>query len=129
SPTVDLTPRKLVITPKERAFIEVLAPLISTPRVAKRLINTYRLLRVSAADPDAFEGGDGPGEYQAVLLLLAIMNGFPSQASVLFRELIQARDGTLATFLDDLQPVPANPGPSGPDLDAQASAAEFSSRL
>jgi CHAT domain/KAP family P-loop domain len=134
-PAIDLTPTRLLITPKEQTFIEVLAPLIPTPRVAKRLINTYRLLRVSATDPDAFEGRDGPGEYQAVLLLLAIMNGFPSQAGALFRELTQADARTWPQFVNDLQPAPLDDVPSDPDApnpDRQASgtmAPEFSSRL
>jgi hypothetical protein len=115
-PTVDLTPSKLLITQDEQAFIEVLAPLIPTPRIAKRLINTYRLLRASPTKPDAFERRNGPGQYQAVLLLLAIMNGFPSQAGVLFRELRQSSADTWPKFVDDLRPLPLDHNaPDGPD--------------
>ena len=136
APTIDLTPTRLLITSKEQTFIELLAPLIATPRVAKRLVNTYRLLRVSATEPTAFEGQDGPGEYQAVLLLLAIMNGFPSQASTFFRELSHARHETWPKFVSDLQPMPLEiniPGATDePIVDPRTStgtAAEFSSRL
>jgi hypothetical protein len=136
-PAIDLTPSKLLITPDEQAFIEVLAPLIPTPRIAKRLINTYRLLRASSTDPDAFQGRTGPAQFQAVLLLLAIMNGFPSQAGVLFRELRQSSVSTWPKFVDDLRPLPLAPGaPDAPDTPdsnrpavLQDVAPEFSSRL
>jgi hypothetical protein len=134
--TIDLVPNTLVITPDEQAFIEALAPLIPTPRVAKRFINTYRLLRASATDRGALEGGTGPEQYQVGLLLLAIMNGFPSQTSTLFRELMNADDRTWPEFIDGLRPVALATDVSGsteapsPERQAQAVVAlEFASRI
>jgi hypothetical protein len=103
-PTIDLIPAKLLITPHEQAFIESLGPLIPTPRVAKRFINTYWLLRVSTTDPDTFK--EQSGRYQAVLLLLAIMNGFPSQAGTLFYEIMKASNTTWLDFIKDIRPLP-----------------------
>ena len=62
----------------EKAFISALYPFISTPRIAKRFFNIYRLLRVTAAKDDAaFEHfiQRESGVYRVVLLLLAISVG------------------------------------------------------
>ncbi len=90
---VDLAPLALLITPQELAFMKRLAPLIGTPRAAKRLSNVYRLLRASMdpADLDGFVGtATGPGEYQVALLLLGILVGCPNQAAVVFERLQEA---------------------------------------
>ena len=62
----------------EEQFIATLHPFISTPRLAKRFINIYRLLRVQAASDDKkFARFIDPenGEYRVVLMLLAISVG------------------------------------------------------
>lgn len=85
----------------EKEFIKALYPFIRTPRLAKRFLNIYRLLRVRAAtsDPTAPETRPKPfstfierdaGEYRAVLLLLAISVGRPEFAP----GLLQALDAT-----------------------------------
>ena len=38
---------------EELAFIGALAPLVHTPRAAKRLVNTYQLVRVTVDDVPA----------------------------------------------------------------------------
>jgi hypothetical protein len=106
---IDLTPRALIIGEDERAFIEALAPVIATPRAAKRLVNLYRLLKVSAGDEGAslLEGG-GPtsGQHQPALLLLAITVGFPGQAVAVLRALRDTQARTWPAFVEELRPQP-----------------------
>jgi hypothetical protein len=129
-PDIDLTPARLIIGPDEQAFIETLAPLIPTPRVAKRLVNTYRLLRVSVPDHDAFEGRGETGQYQAALLLLAIMTGFPTQAGRLFQHLAQSGHGTWSQFVDGVRPVRnGSDQPDSGESDYPPDAPDFTSRL
>ena len=103
--TIDLTPKALVVSDVERSFIAALAPFIPTPRSAKRLVNLYRLLRVSTAD-----GGvvrlEASREHQAVLILLAIVVGFPSQAGVVFRALRTTKLRRWREFVEGLRPQP-----------------------
>jgi len=89
----DLTANALRITAEERAVIVALRPLINTPRLAKRLINTYRLLRASltADELTRLRGG----EHKVVLILLALLLGEPERAHGLLRTLTS--DTTLPT--------------------------------
>lgn len=80
---VRLNAQQLVFTAQERADIERMAPLFRTPRSVKRFVNIYRLIRVGLADDEvaAFEGTpETPGEYRVVLMLLAVVTGFPNIA-------------------------------------------------
>jgi len=68
------------LTPAEVQFAKELSPLVDSPRAAKRLMNTYRLIRATqhVGSRSRFLGSDGPtGEYQAVLTLLAAAAGYP----------------------------------------------------
>ena len=101
-------PEALVITDPERAMLGQLGVLVQTPRAAKRLVNIYRMLRVSVPldEMEKFRPGGGD-EYQAVALLVGIMVGRPSQARSVFTELMAADDDSdvrqvLARF-DDLR--------------------------
>ena len=69
----------------EEEFIRELHGFVNTPRLAKRLVNVYRLLRLRASDEGevTFPGDKERGEYKAVLTLLAIQIGFPRIASEL----------------------------------------------
>jgi KAP-like P-loop domain-containing protein len=104
---VDLTPDDLVITPEELAFMKRLAPIIETPRAAKRLANLYRLLRVSVGAEELTEDE----AYEPVLLLLAIGIGYPGLASSVFDAIARFPGTPWPVFLDDLRPrqVPAVP--------------------
>ncbi len=100
-------PEALVITDPERAMLGQLSALVQTPRATKRLVNIYRMLRVSVPqdEMEKFRPGGG-NEYQAVALLVGIMVGRPSQARRVFTELMAADDDSdvrqvLARF-DDL---------------------------
>jgi hypothetical protein len=75
--------RRIDLTRTEIEFAQQLGALVDSPRAAKRLINTYRLIRATqhVGSRSRFLGGAGqPGEYQAVLTLLAVAAGFPTIA-------------------------------------------------
>ncbi|MFJ8915018.1 P-loop NTPase fold protein [Amycolatopsis sp. NPDC102389] len=78
--TIDLRPPRLVISAPELDFLPTLAPLVRSPRAAKRLLNLYRLLRARFAGEDlaAFlADGDREAPFRAVLVLLAVHVGYP----------------------------------------------------
>jgi WD40 repeat protein len=97
-PAVDLSASALRLTEAERTMIIAVRPFIETPRSAKRLINTYRLLRASLGEADLAalrEHGHKP-----VLLLLSVLLGEPEEATELMRELLS--DQTLPPTLTAL---------------------------
>jgi hypothetical protein len=65
-------------TPKEAdAMSEMAAMVGTTPRTVKRFVNTYRLLKARADDPEEFDATseDGLGDHQVVAFLLALVTG------------------------------------------------------
>src|SRR4029078_6200507 len=73
-----LAPRPL--STQEIAHLRALAPLVQTPREAKRVFNLYRTLRASGNMTTAsrFLGNEQtPGEFQAVLVLLGLLIAEP----------------------------------------------------
>lgn len=83
-------PRSLEVERWERAFMQDMAPLIPSPRAAKRFVNIYRFIRAGTGEArlDAFRGTAAePGEHRVVALLLAVVTGYPAQAEALFRAL------------------------------------------
>lgn len=88
----ELRPRQLDISEAEMDFLGRLAPLVPSPRAAKRLINLYRLLRARLYGPDldAFVDGDGAA---AVLVLLAVHAGEGTAAEGLFGRIEAAGSG------------------------------------
>jgi peptidoglycan hydrolase-like protein with peptidoglycan-binding domain len=78
-------PEALLISAAEASLLGELSEAVATPRSAKRLINIYRMLRVSVRpdERDGFTPGRG-NEYQAVILLLGILVGRPSEAAAVF---------------------------------------------
>ena len=98
----------------ERQLLRELGGIISTPRAAKRLVNIYRMLRVSVPDGEleAFRD-EKAGEYQAVVLLLGILVGRPALAESVFRSIMASADDAeiwqvlmpYQDLLDDLAPV------------------------
>ena len=94
-PATEPPPRSLGVERWERAFMQDLAPLIPSPRAAKRFVNLYRFIRAGTGEArlDAFRGTAAePGEHRVVALLLAVVTGYPAQAEALFRALDGARD-------------------------------------
>jgi hypothetical protein len=107
-PPINLNPDTLRIEEVEREFISQLAELIPTPRAAKRFINIYRLIRatVSPEDLPGFVGEPGqPGEHRAVMVLLAVLTGFPRQAPYVFRKILTlAQDTNWESAIGALRP-------------------------
>jgi len=99
----DLHPAGLRITAIERAFLARLGPLLPTPRAVKRLVNLYRILRISVSDTmiDKFLGTAAHGgPYQAAALLLAVIVGSPDGARQLLLSLRAVRpDKEITEFL------------------------------
>jgi hypothetical protein len=77
----------------ERDFAASIAPILRTPRAVKKFTNLYRLLRAgldeARGDLDRFLYDDGENipEYQAVLILLAVLIRYPERASHFLREI------------------------------------------
>jgi hypothetical protein len=104
---VDLNPQFLKIEPFEREYMKELVSLIPSPRVAKRFINVYRLLKASI-EPERLEtflDDRSGGEYRVVMLLLAMSAGYPAEASDILVDLME-RDHpeTWREFLHSLAP-------------------------
>jgi hypothetical protein len=105
-PTIDLNPQGLQIEREELEFIKRLSPMIGTPRAAKRLVNTYRLIRTALGpeDLDRLMGRHGgPAEHPVALVLLGILIGYPALAHEFFETLLQTYppptwNGFLATL-------------------------------
>lgn len=103
---IDPNPVGLRLTDPEIRFIQALAPMVTTPRVSTRLVNVYRMIRSTqpTGGPSRFlDLSTGTGDYQAILILLAIVSGFPDLAASTFEALLQAdADLTWPAFVDGL---------------------------
>ncbi|KZB86175.1 P-loop NTPase fold protein [Amycolatopsis regifaucium] len=91
--TIDLRPPRLIISPAELDFLATLAPLVRSPRAAKRLLNLYRLLRARLGGDELAEfldGGVREAPFRAVLVLLSVLVGHPEAVAGFFASL----DGT-----------------------------------
>jgi ATPases with chaperone activity, ATP-binding subunit len=77
----------------ERNCMKELDELIPSPRSAKRFVNVYRLLRgsVDEAEWTGFIGDENNGLYRPVLMLLAILTGYPAEATEILRSIIERR--------------------------------------
>lgn len=98
-------PAGLRVQAAELAFLSELAELVPTPRAAKRLANTYRLLRapLEQAALDALV----TGEHRAVLTLLAALVGSPGAATQAFGALLaEPPDVQWSEFLGRLEAAP-----------------------
>jgi hypothetical protein len=115
-------PSQLELEPEEAAFIVSLAPLVGTPRVAKRLLNVYRLLRASAvgrarlADPST-------GDYRVALLLLALVVGQPELADAVLDALEATKKKSAQQFIRSLLPPATQLPPVVVDGEARLRAA------
>src|SRR5258708_1524410 len=80
--------------------------LIPSARAGKRFINIYRLLRASVEDREriGFVGSDSGGEYQCALMLLAILTGYPVEATEILEALIKEQHKeSWGTFLESVK--------------------------
>ncbi|HEX8694460.1 MAG TPA: P-loop NTPase fold protein [Longimicrobium sp.] len=97
---------RLEIGAAEREFMKRTYRLIPTPRAAKRFLNVYRLVRggLDADQLEALVGSPEAGEYRAVLLLLAMLTGYPAEATVVLRDLVETEpDDTWWHYLERLE--------------------------
>ena len=81
------------LTDPELEFVRHLGGLVSTPRAAKRMLNTYRLVRATRRRQEvaAFLGDRSePGDYYVALSLLAVAAGFPGEANDVLQALLRA---------------------------------------
>jgi hypothetical protein len=90
----------------EGTFLDALHPFIDRPRLAKRFVNIYKLLRVTAHDEGngtRFSGTVESDEYRAALILLAIHIGHQRLSMRLVPALLAARSqATWSSVLEDL---------------------------
>jgi hypothetical protein len=111
---IDPNPRGLSLTDDEIRFIQALAPMVTTPRAGKRLVNIYRMIRSTQATGGHSRflsvGPDGGGDYRAVLQLLAIISGLPQLTAPMFTMLLQAQPTmSWPAFVDGLLPETTPP--------------------
>jgi len=103
----DINPAALQLREWERDFMKELHPLVTSPRSTKRFVNIYRLMRVSITDQKeltAFVGDKNGGEHRAALLLLAILTGYPAEATDILRDLLEReRTETWWQYIDGLE--------------------------
>jgi hypothetical protein len=108
---VPLPVEVLHITPAETDAMSAVAALLgTTPRTVKRFVNTYRLLKARALDPERFdEQVDGLGDHQIVAFLLALVTGRPQVAAYLLPALVQAPEAVTINSLATTLPIPKDP--------------------
>jgi KAP family P-loop domain len=93
------------ITEAEATLITSLGPLLPTPRIAKRLVNVYRLIRAgrNPAELDEFEQ---TGRATSCLFMLAILFGRPALGGRLMRMLQEGAepfDAKKRTLIDAVE--------------------------
>lgn len=91
----------LALDSAEVTFMKSLHAVIDTPRLAKALVNTYRLLRAEI-EPHEIPAYLAERTYCGVLTLLAIQVGRSSDAAWLFNELERTDQRTLGETLQAL---------------------------
>jgi len=85
----------------ERQHMKRLYALLPSPRATKRYVNVYRLLRatVRGADRDRLINPNLV-DHRQVLLLLAMLTGYPAQTTEIIRQLVEGLEPSAATKLD-----------------------------
>lgn len=88
------------LDPEEREYLSKLHGFVDTPRLTKRMVNIYRLLRVNAAQEEREEFLAEPElEFRAAMLLLAINIGYSKFGGALLKSL-EARERSTDDFLE-----------------------------
>jgi len=85
-------------------WMKALYPLMPSPRGAKRFVNLYRVMRGIMDDYEFHVYiQEKTGEYDAALLLLAMLIGYPEETTDVFQELRSEKPGsTWWTFIRNL---------------------------
>jgi hypothetical protein len=91
----------LTLDATEIAFLQRSAAVVGSPRLAKALVNTYRLLRTEI-EAEVLPSYVADGTCRGVLTLLAIQVGRPSDATLLFDALHRTQRVTLGELLREL---------------------------
>ncbi|MFJ3796355.1 P-loop NTPase fold protein [Streptomyces sp. NPDC090088] len=99
-PDVALRLQALRLTRAEHDMIMSVGPLISTPRTARRLVNTYRLLRSCLSEADIARVRSGG--HKPLILLLAVLIGHPAQGAVVLEDLLLAASRPLPETFAEL---------------------------
>lgn len=88
-PPVEVRTERLELSQQEWEFLPRLAPLVPTPRAAKKLSNLYRLVRggLAGSDLESFISQSG-SPYQAAAVLLAAVCSAPGDADALLHGLL-----------------------------------------
>lgn len=82
----------LNFTPAEIAYMKALYPLMPSPRGAKRFVNLYRLFRALLDDYRyASYTSATEAQYEAALLLLAMLIGFPEETTDVLASLVSTK--------------------------------------
>ena len=87
-PVVSST-RALRLQVTEEDFLKKLYPLVTTPRLAKRIVNVYRLIKVRWPYDELEDLEAEGGRHRGILLLLGILFGRPTVAEEIFRRLAE----------------------------------------
>jgi KAP family P-loop domain len=107
---IELDPPGLDISRSELEFVAQLGPLLSrSPRVLKRFVNTYRLLKVGLSDHEqrAFVTDDPHSDHRVCLLQLAVLVGMPELSARFVNALARGSDNdTLLTLVEYLRSGP-----------------------
>jgi hypothetical protein len=99
---LNLAPESLVIEPVEQQFLKRLGGLIETPRAAKRLTNTYRLIRASL-DADELDRFVEEGDHAVVSTLLGVMITQPELAARLFVQITEGQPQSFSELLEQVE--------------------------
>jgi WD40 repeat protein len=103
----DLRPDGLRLHEEELKLMGDLAPLLPTPRSAKKLANLYRLVRIGTREQDV-DAFIADGTYQVVQVLLAILVGMPAISRTIFTAILDTPSQDLLELLDDDQACDAD---------------------
>lgn len=110
----DLRMQSRPLSEHEIKFMQSLYPLFRTPRSAKRLVNLYRLVRVTVPDPEEFAGGATDAGFRPTLMLLGIMIGFPEQGLELIDSLKREKNAReWWKFVETFRPLQERPRKKG----------------
>ncbi|MFC1748101.1 P-loop NTPase fold protein [Pseudomonadota bacterium] len=88
----------------EIELIEQLSPLVLTPRSAKRLINIYKLIRVTLTDSEFgyFISDNSAAGYRPTLIMLAMIIGYPEEGIAILELLRHSDERDWHTFVQSL---------------------------
>lgn len=95
----------MLLEDHEETFIKALYPFIATPRLAKRFLNIYRLIRVNAANtPESLKIFIDPehGEFRAVLVILAMVVGRAEVAHIILNKLSSGNETSFTDWLENI---------------------------